>query len=532
MTTVSTSTNYVYIEDITGNVGQIDLQTGTVTKLGNFGVGLSDIAISKTGQLYGTDFSNLYLLNPSNDTATHILTLLGNVAGTVNALEFAADGTLHIAGQAGANESLNSTFTTVLSTSISAPSDGDLLIDAQGTVYEASGGNIVKLNSDGSYTTVYTTGLPNLYGLAYDSHGDILAFSNQTMYLIDPKTGEFSAILNWAGSGIGDAGGATSINDVQGAAAVAVPTTLTAASAATAFQSGQIAAGTLIRDSARDIQSAIDALAPLAAAKDLAAITLTDSGIPVLTISATQASSDAGVLSKIVGTFSLTETVDAANLTISGPANALGTTIAFSGAAAQFTLTPAGDGLNFTVTGSGTTDHLTNIQALKFSDYTLIVAQAPGDGVVTTGNITNIYAAVLSREPDLAGLSYYQKLLQSNPNTPMTVFALDFLNSSEYTADAAHSYALTTAGDAQFITDTYTNLLHRAPAPGDVAWYQANVIAPLLNGAVSGSSAYAAAVLNAHAALLVDFSNSSEFRTDVEVTATSPASAQHWLVLI
>jgi hypothetical protein len=42
----------------------------------------------------------------------------------------------------------------------------------------------------------------------------------------------------------------------------------------------------------------------------------------------------------------------------------------------------------------------------------------------------------------------------------------------------------------------------------------------------------AAQELNAHAALLVDFSNSAEFVSDVQVTATNPASAQHWLVLI
>ncbi len=82
------------------------------------------------------------------------------------------------------------------------------------------------------------------------------------------------------------------------------------------------------------------------------------------------------------------------------------------------------------------------------------------------------------------------------------------------------------------MADTYTNLLHRAPAAGDVAWYQANVINPGLAGVTPGTSAYATAELQAHAAVLADFSQSGEFKTDVQVTAQSPSSAQHWLILI
>jgi len=58
------------------------------------------------------------------------------------------------------------------------------------------------------------------------------------------------------------------------------------------------------------------------------------------------------------------------------------------------------------------------------------------------------------------------------------------------------------------------------------------VIVPVLGAATAGTSAYAAAELQAHASVLADFSQSAEFRGDVQVTAQNPSSAQHWLILI
>jgi len=207
-------------------------------------------------------------------------------------------------------------------------------------------------------------------------------------------------------------------------------------------------------------------------------------------------------------------------------------TVIFSGSASQYTMTPAGDGVHFAVTSKGVTDQLSNIQALQFSDCSLVVAQTPGVGKVTTGNITELYGAAFGRLPDLAGLTYYQSLLAANPSMTLTMFAQDFLASPEYTGNTAHSYAQTTAGDAQFISDLYSNLLHRGPAPGDVPWYQANVIAPFLAGLTPGTAAYTAADSLAHAYVLTDVSASQEYLNAVQVPAANPASAQHWLLLI
>jgi hypothetical protein len=111
-------------------------------------------------------------------------------------------------------------------------------------------------------------------------------------------------------------------------------------------------------------------------------------------------------------------------------------------------------------------------------------------------------------------------------------YAQWFLASAEYSGNSAHNYAQTAAGDQQFITDSYTNLLHRTPSASEVAFYENNVMVKALAGLTPGTTAYATADAAAHALTLVYFSASAEFLGDVQVTAQNPVSAQHWLVLI
>ena len=172
--------------------------------------------------------------------------------------------------------------------------------------------------------------------------------------------------------------------------------------------------------------------------------------------------------------------------------------------------------------------------AVQFFDYTEIIAsQKPASGaVVSSFQIAAIYSAVLDRVPDVAGLAYYENEAATNHSVPLITYAENFLRSPEYTSNSAHAYAQTSAGDAQFIQDTYNNLLHRAASTSDVTWYQANVIGPVLATAAPGTAAYTSVELQAHAQLLADFSTSAEFQADVQVTAQQPANAQHWLVLI
>ena len=303
---------------------------------------------------------------------------------------------------------------------------------------------------------------------------------------------------------------------------------LTAAQALSNAAAGQVAEGSVVVDSAQNVLASLDALASLSAKGGLAAITLTDPGIPTLSISAAQLSSDAAAVDDISGYYTLTVAAGSTDVTVAGPSGHAAT-VRFTGTASQYNVVAASGGLN--VTNGAVVDHLSNVIALQFSDVTEIVAAAPGTGAVTTGNITELYGAVLGRLPDVAGLAYYQGELAANPTMPLSIFAQWFLASPEYVNNSEHNYAQTTAGDTQFVTDLYTNLLHRAPASGDAGWYEANVIAPFLAGVTPGTAAYTSALALAHATVVTDFSASAEFLTDVQITAQTPASAQHWLLL-
>jgi hypothetical protein len=228
------------------------------------------------------------------------------------------------------------------------------------------------------------------------------------------------------------------------------------------------------------IQAKLDSLESLAAGGYVASIAATDGGTPVLTVSAAQFAADKMALDDL-------STPHAVMVRVSGDASQH----------------------NFAA------DDWTGANSLQFDDQSVIVAAKPGPAsAVTTGNITELYSAVLAREPDIGGLAFYQNFLLSNPTTPLQTFADFFLNSTEY--KSSHSYAAGTAGDTQFIEDSYQNLLHRTPSSAEVNFYLTNVMTKP----------------DAHALMLVYFSASPEFLSDVQITASNPASAQHWLVLV
>ena len=310
--------------------------------------------------------------------------------------------------------------------------------------------------------------------------------------------------------------------------------------AATALQAESMAGGShvaaiTVSDSADNLVLQIDRLGVLAATGQISSIEITGSGNSVLSLTATQLDADHAAFDEMSGNFSVAVTASAANVSVETVAGH-GVTVIFSGTASDYSLSPQGDGIGLTVndTGTGRTslDSLRGITAIQFSDFTDIVAQTPvSGGTVTTGNVAELYGAVFGRVPDVPGLAFYQAALAASPSTSLTTFAQYFLASAEYTGNSAHNYEQGTAGDSQFITDSYQNLLHRAPESGAIPYYLA-VIDGFTNGLAPGTAAYATAQNLGHAYVLTYFSQSPEFLTDVQVTAATPSSAQHWLVLI
>lgn len=326
----------------------------------------------------------------------------------------------------------------------------------------------------------------------------------------------------------------TSQSNVDGSVISKITVSGLTASSAIA-DAGQLSAlhGVAVQDSAANISASVDGLESIAAAGKLVSVTLTDNtAIPTVAITTAQASADAAALGAISGKFTVIETASGSSESIVGVQNAVGNTVVFADPSSSYTVTPDGNGSGFTVTESGVSDHLSNIQAVQFSDVTEIIAsQTHIAGAVSSAQITTLYAAVFDRQPDIPGLGFYETYAATNPSVDVITYSEYFLTSPEYTSNSAHTYAQTTAGETQFITDTYNNLLHRAPETGAVAYYLA-VIDPMLANLTPGTAAYAQADLVAHATVIAYFSQSPEFLADVTITAQNPASAQHWLQLV
>lgn len=311
---------------------------------------------------------------------------------------------------------------------------------------------------------------------------------------------------------------------------------LTVTGAVEAYQAAEVSAAPVqltspltVSDTAENISYWLDGLASGAASGKIGGVTIS-AGAAVIDLSSDQLTTDQAGLKAITNqVFSLAVTPSSATASIDGAG--YGTTVVLSGDAALYTITPAGNGTGFTLSGNGVDDTISNVTALQFADHTVIVAsQTPQvAGGVSSFQVATLYAAVLDRQPDIAGLAFYEKTAATGQYS-ITTFAEWFLQSPEYTS--ANTYAQTSAGDALFITDTYYNLLSRAPEAGAVTYYETNVIDPILAKATPGTAAYTQAELLAHATVLTYFSQSPEFKGDVAVTASQPADATHWLALI
>jgi hypothetical protein len=317
--------------------------------------------------------------------------------------------------------------------------------------------------------------------------------------------------------------------------------TYTANQLIAAAASGTDPGAATILDSTADILADLDALEPLATGGQIANIVLTDIGIAHMEVTPAQLSSDLAVLKEIRSFFTITIDGSAANITATGIAG-IGTTVELPGASNQYTMIGLGDGSGFTVTDTGTgrtsTDHFSAITEVQFDNnggvpaVAFAASETPiAPGAVPSTQIAALYAAVLARTPDSAGLAFYEAEA-ANPANTILRMATQFLSSTEYLGNPAHAYAQNATGDIQFITDCYENLLHRAPESGATAWYETNDVTPILAGLTPGTSAYATAEIAAHAMVLAHFSLSPEFVGDVSISAQNPAGAGRWLIAI
>ena len=184
---IANASPVLWIDDAAGNIGTVDVATGTATVVGNSGASLTDIAFDPSGNLYGVGFSSLYSINKTTGAAT----LIGSLGvGDVNGLVFKSDGTLYASGLTGELYTVNTSTgaaTGVFNTGYG--SGGDLAFHS-GILYYTDGSNLISLDPSGhTATMIGAIGASPVFGLAEGDNGLLYAAANNDVYSVDPITG-------------------------------------------------------------------------------------------------------------------------------------------------------------------------------------------------------------------------------------------------------------------------------------------------------------------------------------------------------
>lgn len=408
------------------------------------------------------------------------------------------------------------------------PNVGSNVVSSQATAINASG-SVVGYSTYGTgptMATLWASGKATQLATPFDATASVANEINDQGFIVGTMTytGAAKIAVLWydgiivnlntllpANSGwflssataINDQGQITGLgylNNVQTAFELTLPThmTVSAASATASLQDpydfavyGQVA----VTDTAANVLANLSGLATLASEGHLGSITLTDSGTPLLQITAAQQTADAAVLKDISsgyalsvnngGTITLSNSgtaqdtflVPTANSTVIGAGydilNLSQNPIA-SGSSA-YTLTANADGsVNLATTGSS--DHISGVLQIEFADKTVTVAANNSFGEYTA----LLYQGALGRTPDAPGLANWDALANALPSATraMGVYGLSdasgnfngslsitagFTNSAEFIAKYG------SLNNTQFVTQLYTNVLDRAPDSGGLA---------------------------------------------------------------
>jgi hypothetical protein len=151
-----------------------------------------------------------------------------------------------------------------------------------------------------------------------------------------------------------------------------------------------------------------------------------------------------------------------AGTTVTGKAGV--DTAIFFGKSSDYTITNASDG-SITVkekANPAAWSVMTATERLQFSDTVLAY-----DGSGNAGEVYRLYQAAFNRKPDSAGLGFW--IMARDGGTSMDSIATSFIASDEFKT----LYGSNLTND-QFVTQIYSNVLHRAPdASGKAFWLKA-----------------------------------------------------------
>lgn len=147
--------------------------------------------------------------------------------------------------------------------------------------------------------------------------------------------------------------------------------------------------------------------------------------------------------------------VDASQGTIDGGGGI--DTLYLRGAHTQYTIAHTTSG--FSVTGNGVNEWVTNVERLAFTDG-FVGLDIKGDA----GMAYRIYQAAFNRTPDTGGLGFWIDAMDKGMG--LEELSANFIGSVEF----QNTYG--GLNNAQFVTQIYQNVLHRAPDPGGLAFWQ------------------------------------------------------------
>jgi hypothetical protein len=199
------ATESIYI-NTADELFSFDPATGIATRIGTFreggstiAGGMTDIAISLDGIMYGVSFAALYKIDPTTADCTYVASVDDSLTG----LAFVSDGRLLGAGSAvSVVDTRTGRLTTIVPTG-EYQTSGDIIGLPDGFLYwtVTGGDDLVRVDpTTGDTRRQGSVGQYGIYGLGY-ANGELYGFaSGNTMLVIDPATGRGSSDQTLRGS--------------------------------------------------------------------------------------------------------------------------------------------------------------------------------------------------------------------------------------------------------------------------------------------------------------------------------------------
>ncbi len=206
----------LWVSDLSGGLGTVDVQTGNVNFIGNTGVAMFDIAFAPNGDLYGTaNGSSLYKINP--DTAAS--TFIGSTGTFINSLVFDSAGTLYGANNALYTLDINTGASSLVGNGGDAYSSSGDLAFIGGQLHLSSFGSsdsLVRIDTGTGFgTSIGDIGFSGVFGLATDNNVDLYGVVGTQVLSIDVATGAGSFLIDYSGQGLSTAAGSSFIGEAS-----------------------------------------------------------------------------------------------------------------------------------------------------------------------------------------------------------------------------------------------------------------------------------------------------------------------------